>query len=117
MESGDLPGSSIGNKSKKQKLGKREFTNELLDKMITAQENSDKLLLSLEEKRMKTEERQMEIDAQLRREEMNFQFQIMQMAMLQGTPHAEPPPPPHYQFHSTFNNYSDFDPDATQEGL
>jgi len=42
----------------------------------------------------------------------------MQMAMRQGTPHAEPPPPPHYQFHSTFNNYnSDFDPDATQEGL
>ena len=33
--------------------------------MITAQENSDKLLLTLEEKRIKTEERQIEIDAQM----------------------------------------------------
>jgi len=71
LESGDLPGSSIGNKSKKWRLGKREVTSELFDKMITAQENS---LLNLEEKRMKMEERQMEIDAQLRQEEMNFSF-------------------------------------------
>jgi len=53
LESGHLPGSSTGNKSKKQKLGKGEDTNELLDKVITAKENSDKLLLNLEEKRMK----------------------------------------------------------------
>jgi len=39
LDSGDLPGSSIGNKSKKWKLGKRKV-NDLLDKMITAQENS-----------------------------------------------------------------------------
>ena len=58
-------------KGKKRKLGKREATNELLDKMIELQAKSDKLMVDLEEKRMRLEERQMECDAQMRREEGN----------------------------------------------
>lgn len=109
----DTPSSSIGKKSKKRKLGKREATNELLEKMITAQENSDKLLLTLEEKRIKMEERQVEIDAQMCREERKFKLQMMQMMMMR----QDPPPPPHFPMHSSFNFNAEFDPDATQEGL
>ena len=49
------PGS--GSKSKKRKRGRSEATNELLEKMITMQKSSDQMMMSLEEKRMKMEER------------------------------------------------------------
>jgi len=58
---GDTKASS--GKGKKRKLGKREATNELLDKMIDLQAKSDKLMVELEEKRLRLEERQMECDA------------------------------------------------------
>ena len=48
-------------KSRKRKRGKQEGTNALLEKMIKLQENSDKMLYMLEEKRAKMEERQMEL--------------------------------------------------------
>ena len=48
-------------------------------KMITMQKSSDKMMVSLEEKRMKMEERQMEIDVQMHREERQFQLHMMQM--------------------------------------
>ena len=54
-------GSGSGDKSRKRKRGRSEATNELLEKMITMQKSSDQIM-SLEEKRMKMEERQMEID-------------------------------------------------------
>jgi len=40
--------------------------------MVKLQENSDKMMFMLEEKRAKLEERQMELDAQLRHEETDF---------------------------------------------
>ena len=43
------------------------------------QKSSDKMMVSLEEKRMKMEERQMEIDVQMHREERQFQPHMMQM--------------------------------------
>ena len=55
--------------------------------MVKLQENSDKMLYMLEKKRAKLEERQMELDAQLRREEREFQLQIVQML----TQHTTPP--------------------------
>ena len=98
-------------KSKKRKRGRSEATNELLEKMITMQKSSDQIMMTLEEKRMKMEEKQMEIDVQMRREERQFQLQMMQMLMQQNMTHH--PMPPHYPMHSTFN----FDPDETQDGL
>ena len=68
------------------------------------------MMMSLEEKRMKMEERQMEIDFQMRCEERQFQLQMMQMLLQQNMTH---PMPPHYPMHSTFN----FDPDETQDEL
>ena len=65
------------------------------------------MTMSLEEKRMKMEESQMEIDVQMCREERQFQ---LQMLMQQNMTH---PMPPHYPMHSTFN----FDTDETQDGL
>ena len=91
-------------KSRKRKRGKLEGTNALLEKMVKLQENSDKMLCMLEEKRAKMEERQMELDAQLRREEREFQLQMLQILTQQNTPrHLPPPPVPHYGLHSSFN--------------
>ena len=88
-------------KSRKRKQGKQEGTNALLEKMVKLQENSDKMLYMLEEKRAKMEERQMELDAQLRREEREFQLQMVQMLTQQNTSrHLPPPPVPHYGLHS-----------------
>ena len=62
----------------------------------------------------------MEIDAQMRREERQFQLQMMQMLM-QHNMTVPSPPPPQYPMHSTFNFGSiadcDFDTDATQDRL
>ena len=64
----------------------------------------------------------MEIDAQMRREERQFQLQMMQMFMQQNMTHPMSPPT-HYPMHSTFNFGStslpnnEFDPDETQDGL
>ena len=99
-----------GGKGKKRKLGKREATNELFDKMIELQAKSDRLMVDLEEKRMRLEERQMECDAQMRREVREFQFQMMQMFTRFSVPHHGPPPP-HYSPFSSFG--PDYDPDAT----
>ena len=110
-----------GSKSRKRKRGRNEATNELLEKMITMQKSSDQMMMSLEEKRMKMEERQMELDAQMRREERQFQLQMMHMLMQQNMTHSAPPPTAHYPMHSTFNFGSiadhKFDPDETQDGL
>ena len=106
---------ATGSKSKprKCKLGKREATNELMEKMIEMQEKSDKLMMTLEEKHMKIEEYQMELDAQMCREERDFQ---LKMQILVHVSHAGPPPlPPHYPTYSNFSH--GFDPDETQNGL
>ena len=82
--------SDSGSKSRKHKQGRNEATNELLEKMITMQKSSDQMMMSLEEKRMKMEERQMELDAQMRREERQFQLQMMYMLMQQNMTHSAP---------------------------
>ena len=111
--------SGSGNKSRKCKRGRNEAINELLEQMITMQKTSDEMMMTLEVKRMKMEERQMEIDAQICREERQFQLQMTQMLMQHNM--TVPPPPPQYPMHSTFNFGSivdrDFDTDATQDGL
>ena len=110
MRHSETQPSGSGSKSKKQKWGRSEATNELLEKMITMQKSSDQMM-SLEEKRIKMEERQMEIDVQMRCEEWQFQLQMMQILIKQNMTHH--PMPPHYRMHSTFN----FDPDETQDEL
>ena len=60
---------TIRNETRKRKRGKNEVTNVLLERMVKLQENSDRMLCMIEEKRVKMEERQMELDAQLTREE------------------------------------------------
>ena len=115
-----------GSKSRKRKRGRNEATNELLEKMVSMQKSSDQMMMSLEEKRIKMEERQMELDAQMRREERQFQLQMMHILMQQNMPvHSVPPP---YPMHSTFNFEStpnhgfdhgydhSFDSDETQDG-
>ena len=105
-------------KLNKRKRSKNEVANSLLERMVRLHENSDKMMYMLEEKRAKMEERQIELDAQLRREERDFQLQIMQIMMRQSTPHHPPPLP--YPVHSSFDFGSaefDLDPDATPNGL
>ena len=108
-------------KLNKRKRSKNEVTNSLLERMVRLHENSDKMMYMLEEKRTKMEERQIELDAQLRREERDFQLQIMQIMMRQSNPHHPPPPSvSNYPMHSSFSFGSaefDLDPDATPNGL
>lgn len=63
----------------------------------------------------------MELDAQMRQEEKQFQLWMLQMLMQQNMVHPIPPPTTHYPMHSTFNFGSiadhEFDPDETQDGL
>jgi len=64
--------------------------------MVKMQENSDKMMYTLEEKRMKMKEERMKLDAQLRREERQFELQMIQMlAQLSSTPCHFPSPVPH----------------------
>ena len=66
------------------------------------QKSNDQMMMSLEEKRINIEERQMEIDVQMCRKERQFHLQMMQMLMQQNMTHPMPPPM-HYPIHYTFN--------------
>ena len=85
------------------------------------QKSSDQMVMALEEKRMKMEERQMELMSRCA-VKRQFQLQMMQMLMQQNIIHSMLPPT-HYPMHSTFNFRStslpsnEFDPDETQDRL
>ena len=83
--------------------------------LIEMQEKSDNMMMELEMKRAKLEEKQIEMDAQLRREEREFQLQMMSM-LTRGGHGMLPPVAPSYPMHSTYG-YDNYDPDATQDGL
>ena len=55
--------------------------SDLLEQMITIQTKSEERMIDLEEKRMKMEERMLEKEAQQRREDREFQMQMMRMMM------------------------------------
>ena len=58
---------------------------------------------------MRPEERQMERDAQMHRDEREYHLQMMQMFTQFSMPHHRPPPP-HYKSFSNFGPV--YDPDA-----
>ena len=79
------------------------------------QEKSDKMMMELEMNRARLEEKQMEMDIQMRREEREFQLQIVNM--LTGNAHGmSPPGAPSKPMHSAYG-YGGYDPDATQDSL
>ena len=98
--------------TRKWKKSKYDVTGELLDKLIGMQEKSDKMLMELEMKRTRLEEKQMEMDVQMRREEREFQLQMMNI-MTRSNHGMLPPGAPSY----TTYGYGSYDPDATQDGL
>ena len=63
--------------SGKWKRSKFDVTGELLDKLIGMQEKNGKMLMEVQMKRARLEEKQMEIDIQMRREKREFQLQMM----------------------------------------
>ena len=71
-------------------------TAELISKLIKVQEESDKRLLQLEDKRLELR-RLLEKEAQQRKEEREFQLRMMQLVMGQGygqpQSHYHPPGP------------------------
>ena len=81
-------------------------------------------MMDLEEKRARLEEKQIELDATLRREERDFQFKMMNMMMRNAN--SVSPAAPSYPYSHGFDtqgtsfdgrDHSSFDPDATQDGL
>jgi len=95
---------------KRKRSVKENIVGELLQKVIDAQNTSDLKMMELEEKRLKMEERQMEREAQLRREEREFQMQMVQLMMSQScysrpqTPLDRPPSAP-FSFGTSIPSY------------
>ena len=118
--------------NKKCKRSKFDIAGELIDKLIGMQEKSEKMMLDLEEKRARLEEKQIELDATLRHEERDFQFKMMSM-MMRNVNSVPPSAVPYYSMHPSYpyshgfdaqgtsfdgrDHNNSFDPDATQEGL
>ena len=72
------------------------------------QEKSERMMLDLEEKRTRLEEKQLELDANLRREERDFQFKMMSM-MMRNVNSVSPAPVPHYSIHPGYPYSHNFD--------
>ena len=85
------PSLNKGRKRKRTSTNSDKFDTfgELLGKIIDNQKSSERLLLELEEKCLKYEEKQAEREAEQRREEHMFQLQIMQM--VSGSFYGPPP--------------------------
>lgn len=88
------------------KKGKRSraeiIANEVVEKVMTMQSQSDRLMIELEEKRLKLEEKQFEQKVQLRREEREFQLQMVRMMM--GHPLGASHMPTNYPFGNHFTS-------------
>jgi len=63
--------------TRKCKKSKYNVTGELLDKLVSMQEKSDRMIVELEDKRIKMEEHRMELETQMKRDEQDFQLQTM----------------------------------------
>ena len=88
-----------------------DVTGELLHKLIGMQENSDKMLMEFEMKSV-TRKKQVEMNMQMRREEREFQLQLMNI-MACNRSSMLPPSPPSYPTYG----YGGYDSDATLYGL
>ena len=95
--------------SKKRKRSKFYVAVELIDKLISMQE---KLMMDLEEKGTRLEEKQIELDATLRREERDFQFKMMSM-MMRNANSVPPAAVPHYSMHPGYPYSHGFDAQGT----
>ena len=75
------PSLNKGKKRKRTNTNSDKFDafGELLGKMVENQKTSERLLLELEEKRLKYEEKPAEREVEQRREERTFKIQIMRM--------------------------------------
>jgi len=88
-----------------------DVTGELLHKLIGMQENRDKMLMEFEMKSV-TRKKQVEMNMQMRREEREFQLQLMNI-MARNRSSMLPPSPPSYPTYG----YGGYDSDATLDGL
>ena len=71
----------------KKKAAKRISNNQSMmdavSKLFDAQSQTERMMIDMEQRRIKFEQRQMERDAQERKEERMFQLQMMQLMMAQ----------------------------------
>ena len=80
--SSSLPGAGSSTRKRKRPAKTDTVVVELMERVISAQTKSDEKMMELEEKRMRMEERQMEREAQQRREDREFQMQMIRMMMM-----------------------------------
>ena len=73
------PSPTVVKGSRKRKDKAENTVAEMLQKVVECQSATEQKLMELEEKRFKLEEKQMEREIQLRREEREFQLRMMQM--------------------------------------
>lgn len=117
------PSPAAMKRSRKRKEKAENSVAEMLQKVTEYQFATDQKLLELEEKRFKLEEKQMEREAQLRREEREFQLRMMEMLVRRPTfypnqpsmPYqASPPVPFPFGNSSTIHPQADFYEDEEQ---
>ena len=92
-----LKGDSGKQDRKRKRASSRADANaviDLLEQVMSAQNKSKERMIELEEKRLRMEEWQMEKEALQRREEREFQMQMMRMMMAGLGMHPLSPPPP-----------------------
>lgn len=80
---------------------------EMIESVLQAQSKSDDRMMELEEKRLRMEERQLEREAQQRKEERDFQLQMMRLMMGRNVnpfnnQHLPDRPPPMEQISPSF---------------
>ena len=115
------------------KRSKFDTAGELIDELISKHEKSEKMMLDLVFKKgARLEEKQIDFDATLRREERDFQFKMMSM-MMRNVNSVPPSAVPNYSMHLSYlysygfdaqgtsfderDHNNSFDPNAIQEGL
>ena len=87
--------------------------------MVEMQQKSDTLMSNLEEKRacMKIKEKQIKLDAQMRREEREFKLRMMEVLAQYTTLHPGLPPQQLPNPPAPLGAYNQYDPDPMQDGL
>ena len=93
-QSGQVSPTQVTSKStKKWKRSKFDVAGNLMDRLLGMQEKGEKMMAEMEEKRMWLEEKQMELDATMRREEREFHLKMMNMMTRNPVPSPALPPP------------------------
>ena len=62
------------------------MADDIVDKLLSMQAKTDQMMIEIEEKRLRREEKQREHELQIRHEEREFQMRLIQILMMEPGP-------------------------------